>query len=235
MKVDELLKKPEKQLTVIPANGSPEKSRTFPGRKAGTQSFQFLVLSAYCLVLTVFLSSCAGLKEAREIKEAPMPPKYVETKNKESFRGEGSLCADRASFYEDKRARRVNDIVTILITETTAASKKSTTNTSRDSSMNDSLGNSLGIPNTAFAIKNLQAGLSGTGTSTFKGEGDTARTGTFTAVISAKVVEELSNGNLVIESRKETVINNDKEIIALRGIIRPEDISTNNTILSQNV
>jgi flagellar L-ring protein precursor FlgH len=49
------------------------------------------------------------------------------------------------------------------------------------------------------------------------------------------VIEVLPNSNLVIESRKEVVVNNDKEIMVLRGVIRPEDISTNNTIYSYQV
>ncbi len=186
-------------------------------------------------LLPFALVGCTGLKDAREIKEAPMPPKYVETKDKESYRGEGSLWADRAALYEDMRARRVNDIVTILVTETTTAQKKATTNSSRASNVNDTLTNSLGIAGYSFPIKNLQTGLQGSGSTTFKGEGDTARTGAITATIGAKVVEVLPNGNLVLESRKETIINNDKEIIVVRGIIRPEDISPTNTISSQMV
>ncbi|MBF0505276.1 MAG: flagellar basal body L-ring protein FlgH [Nitrospirae bacterium] len=183
----------------------------------------------------LLLLGCSGLKEAKEIKEAPMPPKYVETKDKESYRGEGSLWADRASLFEDSRAKRVNDLVTILITETTTAQKKATTNSSRASNVKDTMTNSLGLAGYSFPIKNLEAGLQGSGNTSFKGEGDTARTGTITASIAAKVVEVLPNGNLVLESRKETIINNDKEIIVVRGIIRPEDISPTNTILSQMV
>ncbi len=183
----------------------------------------------------LLLFGCSGLKEAREIKDEPMPPKYVHTKEKESYTGEGSLWADRASLYEDQRARRVNDIVTILITETTTAQNKATTNSSRASSVNDSMTNALGLAGYSFPVKNLQTGLSGSGTTSLKGEGDTARTGTITASIGAKVIEVLPNGNLVLESRKETIINNDKEIIVVRGIIRPEDISAINTIASQQV
>src|SRR5208337_1861392 len=93
----------------------------------------------------------------------------------------------------------------------------------------------LGLPAYTFPLKNLASGLQGSGNTTFKGEGDTARAGTFTATIAAKVVEVLPNGNLMLESRKETVINNDKEIIVVRGVIRPDDISSANTISSQLV
>jgi flagellar L-ring protein precursor FlgH len=194
-----------------------------------------LRLTVYCLLLSVVLPACSGLKEARDIKSAPMPPKYVEAKEKESYAGEGSLWADRATLYEDRRARRLNDIVTILISETTNASKKATTNNSSASTVNDSITNLMGIPANQMLTKNLQAGIQGNGNTAFAGEGDTASATTFTDTISAKVIEVLPNGNLVLESRKERIINNDKEIIVIRGIIRPEDISPTNTISSGQV
>ncbi|MGO9016491.1 MAG: flagellar basal body L-ring protein FlgH [Dissulfurispiraceae bacterium] len=193
-----------------------------------------LLLFALCPLLFAFFG-CSGLKEARDIKTAPMPPKYVEAKQKESYAGEGSLWTDRASLYEDLRARRLNDIVTILITETTNASKKATTNDTSTSSLNNSIPNVLGISQLTKRLGNFQSGIQANSNSGFAGEGDTASTTTFTDTISAKVVEVLPNGNLVLESRKERIINNDKEIIVIRGIIRPEDISPTNTISSAQV
>jgi flagellar L-ring protein precursor FlgH len=193
--------------------------------------------SVPCCYLLLFacLWGCSSLKEAREIKKAPMPKKYVKTGRIPYSGGEGSLWYDSASLYEDKRARHVNDIVTILISEATSASKKATTNNSSASSVNDSITNLMGIPSSQILTKNLQAGVQGTGNSAFKGEGDTARTGNFTATLSGMVTEVLPNSYLVIESRKEVIINNDKEIMVLRGIIRPEDITTENTIYSYQV
>jgi flagellar L-ring protein precursor FlgH len=125
--------------------------------------------------------------------------------------------------------------VTILISETTAASKKATTNNSSSSNVNDSVTALMGIPANQMLTKNLQAGIKGSGSTAFKGEGDTARSGTFTATLSGKVIQVLPNGNLLLESRKEVVINNDKEIMVLRGLIRPEDITTSNTVNSSQV
>ena len=197
--------------------------------------FRLFPLFAFHFLLFTCFYGCSGLKEARDIKSAPMPSKYVEAKEKVSYAGEGSLWADRATLYEDLRARRLNDIVTILISETTNASKKATTNNSSNSSVNDSITNLMGLPANQMLTKNLQAGIQGNGNTAFAGEGDTASATTFTDTISAKVIEVLPNGNLVLESRKERIINNDKEIIVIRGIIRPEDISPTNTISSAQV
>lgn len=195
----------------------------------------FLLFTVYCSLFTILIG-CSGLKDAREIKNAPMPPKYVEEKQRETYLSEGSLWMDRASFFEDKKARRVNDLLTILITERSTASKKATTNTGRDSSADYSVENALNMKVDNFPVFNdLSKGVKGSGKSDFKGKGDTTREGKLSATITAKVIEVLPNSNLVIESRKEVVVNNEKEIIVLRGIVRPDDISPNNTVLSQYV
>lgn len=195
----------------------------------------------------IFLTSCSELKEVREIKNAGMPPKYYPEPPQAQTTTEGSLWKNKASLFEDKKARRVNDLVTILINESTSAQKKASTTASRNSSTNYGVDTFFGM-NTDFNIQNLplingfyKAGnvfspsVKGSATSDFKGNGDTERAGSITGTITAKVVEVLPNGNLVIESRKEIIVNNEKEILVLRGIIRPDDISQNNTILSQYV
>ncbi|GLI52488.1 flagellar basal body L-ring protein FlgH [Thermodesulfovibrio yellowstonii] len=203
-----------------------------------------LILISLCIC---FLTSCSELQEVRDIKNAGMPPKYYPEPPQTQVASEGSLWRNKASLYEDKKARRVNDLVTILINESTSAQKTASTTASRDSSTNYGLDTFLGM-NTDFNIHNLplingfyKAGnvfspsVKGSATSDFKGDGDTARTGKITGTITAKVIEVLPNGNLVIESRKEVIVNNEKEILVLRGIIRPDDISQSNTILSQYV
>lgn len=198
-------------------------------------------------VFIIFLASCSELKEVRDIKNAGMPPKYYPETPQTQITSEGSLWRNNASLYEDKKARRVNDLVTILINESTSAQKTASTTASRDSSTNYGLDTFFGM-NTDFNIHNLplingfyKAGnvfspsVKGSATSDFKGDGDTARTGKISGTITAKVVEVLPNGNLVIESRKEIIVNNEKEILVLRGIIRPDDITQSNTILSQYV
>lgn len=193
------------------------------------------------------LTGCSELKEVREIKNAGMPPKYYQDYQRPDSRNEGSLWRGGASLFEDKKARRVNDLVTIIINESTAAQKKASSAASRESSANFGLENFLGM-NRDFNIQNLPLlkgfyrgenifvpQVSGSATSDFKGDGNTARSGTITGTITAKVVEVLPNGNLVLESRKEIIVNNEKEILVFRGIVRPDDIAPNNTVLSQYV
>ena len=205
-----------------------------------------IVRYAACCILFVSLLGCSGLKDAREIKAGTMPVKYIANKETEPSVSDGSLWRDTASLYEDRKARRVNDLLTILITENATATNTASTDANRSSTANYAIANLFGA-NTDFGIQGLPIiqkmypGLkftpsaSGSSKSTFAGKGDTARKGTLTATITAKVVEVLPNSNMVIESRKEVIVNNDKQIIVIRGIVRPDDISTANTVISANV
>ncbi len=212
------------------------------------KQFKNLILfTVYFSLFTALFGCASGLQEARDIKEAPMPPRYIETKGKEVYSTEGSLWHNNASLFEDRTAKRVNDLVTVLINEKSAASKKATTTADRDSSGDYDMTKFFGM-NTDFGLQKLpmangfykgtnvfSPSAKGTGKSKFGGKGDTTREGTLTATITAKIVEVLPNSNLVIESRKEILVNNEKEILVFRGLIRPDNISPNNTILSQYV
>jgi flagellar L-ring protein FlgH len=214
-----------------------------PNKGAAVRNTVFIVA---CFMVSIVFSGCSGLKDARDIKNGPMPKKYYATRDIEPVTPDGSLWQDRASLYEDRKARRVNDLVTILISETTNATKKAGTNASRSSeadySITDIFNSNLSqpLPNLPL-LKNLYVGknftptASGSVSSSFVGKGDTSRQGTLTATITAKVIEVLPNSSLVVESRKEVIVNNEKEIVVLRGIIRPDDISTSNTISSAYV
>ncbi|MCX7726069.1 MAG: flagellar basal body L-ring protein FlgH, partial [Chitinispirillaceae bacterium] len=69
----------------------------------------------------------------------------------------------------------------------------------------------------------------------YDGKGGTSRQGNLVATISARVVKVLDNGNLVIEGSKVVEINDEKEIIKITGIVRPQDVKRDNTILSTNI
>lgn len=150
-------------------------------------------------------------------------------------------ATSRNSLFQDLRARNVGDIVTVVISEKTSAIKGATTSTGRSSSTDIGISKFLGIP-TDFRMKDFL----GTGSAfspeiaesydaQFDGQGTTKRTGELSAVISTRVVKVLSNGNLVIEGKKDTVVNNELQFLVLSGIIRPDDITDSNTVLSNQI
>jgi len=177
----------------------------------------------------------------------PEPPKYVYHEKEKITPSANSLWNDSANIFEDTKARRLNDLVTIRIVENLSGSGKADTDTSRDSSADFDATEIFGMNtdfnlHNAFLLKDLYKGanifepkVAGTGISEFTGKGDTNREGKLAATITAKVVEVMPNGNLVLEARKEMTINNEKQILVFSGMTRIDDIDTSNTVLSNKI
>ncbi len=188
------------------------------------------------LSVLFLLTSCATTPEL-----PPRPPKYVYQEEKTLKPSANSLWTERASLYEDTRARRLNDLITIRVLETIAGSGKADTKTARKSDVDAGVDTIFGIP-PDLNLKNLygkgfgfKPSVKGSADSDFQGSGATTREGKLIGTITAKVVEVMPNGNLVIESRKEITINHEKQILVLMGMIRPEDVMFDNTVLSSKI
>lgn len=153
-----------------------------------------------------------------------------------------SLWRDSGPFsriYADPRARSINDIVTIQIIENSTASNKAELKTSKKTDTSMGIDNLLGLEtsegskiNPNFDNKNM---IGATTNNSNQGNGETTRESTLTAYISARVVDVQPNGNLVIEAKKEVLVNKEKQIAVLTGIIRPRDISYDNIIQSNKI
>lgn len=165
-------------------------------------------------------------------------PQFPEIKPPEPE--EGSLWSETwgIDLYPDRRARKVGDIVTVRIVEDPEAKLNANTNTSRTSSLEAKL-ELLGYMKW-LAEKNprlaqnpgedplIKASLG----SSFDGQGSSDRDGHVKAFVSAVVVKVLPNRNLYINGKREMKVNNEIQYITISGIIRPEDIDTNNEISS---
>lgn len=141
-------------------------------------------------------------------------------------------------FFKDSRAHQVGDIVTIVVAENATATTEAKTNTARDHSQSAGLLNFLnlegklkerGIPLATNDLVDTQSSRS------FGGSGKTDRKDSLTASIAAVVTQVLPNGLLVIQGQREVVLNYEKQILTLQGMIRPEDISSQNTISSAKI
>jgi flagellar L-ring protein precursor FlgH len=140
------------------------------------------------------------------------------------------------SLFADHRARSVNDIVTIVVVEESASSRSATTSTSkatsRTASLNDFPGLALPTRN-AKAAANLKFDLSGE--ASHEGKGSIDRSDKLTAQIPARVVKVLDNGNLVIEGRRAVLVNDESQVATISGVVRPQDITGANTVLSSQI
>ncbi len=135
--------------------------------------------------------------------------------------------------FEDRKAGRVGDILTVRLQERTNASKNSATSTSKATDVE--LANPVvsGTNITTNGIPLFQGTLSGD--STFDGSGSSSQSNSLLGDITVTVVERLPNGNLRIRGEKWVNLNQGREFIRLSGIIRPDDIEPDNSLYSYRI
>ena len=190
--------------------------------------------------LLIFLTGCMGPSLN------PPTPSDLEKEMKSSLSKtthvieEGSLWSPNKgplSLYADVTARNVGDIVTISIVESAKASKNASTKTGRNSGLEAGWSGIFDAIAGNWSINDQKIGTSHAidFKNTFDGQGETTRASSMTAYITARVVHVLSNGNLVIQGTRQVKVNNENQFIRIQGIIRPEDISSRNVILSTYV
>jgi flagellar L-ring protein precursor FlgH len=203
---------------------------------------KIIAVTSVCLVL---LSGCNTVSqfEGSRIKNEPFVLdntfKYSKQDSSKIRQGthQGTIWrGDNTTnnYFVDQRAKGIGDIITIRIIEVSQASEKATTDTGRSSEINASISNFFGLEKSnAYAAANplIKANTK----NDFAGTGETTRTGSLSATISAKVVDLLPNGNLAIEGKRELYINNEKKEILLQGVVRPRDIAYDNSVYSTQV
>lgn len=133
--------------------------------------------------------------------------------------------------FEDRRARQVGDLLTIVINEKTQADKQAASNGSKTGAVDSAIGTILGLP-----LKTLQ-GLAATGESSNKFADKSAvnSSNTFNGTITVTVVEVLPNGNLVVGGEKQVALDKGTEFIRLSGVVQPDTIQAGNTVSSAKV
>lgn len=183
------------------------------------------------LALVVALAGCAGNGVRDDAMYAPTPPVSDPVAE---LPADGSLfsAASSRDLFGDPKARRVGDILTVTLAESTQATKSSSTTTSKDTAADIGAPTILGRISTANQ-KPLSFGLDGT--RSFDGKGDSSQSNALTGSITVTVAQRLSNGALVIRGEKWLNINQGQELVRISGIVRPEDIGPDNTVLSSRV
>ncbi len=188
------------------------------------------------ILLALFLVGCATTPEDKEVMvEGPMPNEKALSKIAgPPEQTEGSLWTDSTSrpfLFLDLRASHVGDIVTVKVMERAEGSKDTGTKTSRGSSIKAATKSLFGLGDDKMAKLGIETDFS----NKMDGTGSTSRSGELTADVPAVITAVLPNGNMVVEGIREVRINNEKETISLKGIIRQEDIGPGNTVTSNKV
>ncbi len=183
------------------------------------------------LSLAIFLlQSCVVHQPAR-----PDDPHYAPILSSNAHPNppiNGSLYSDNSGMdlFSDVKAKRIGDIITVVLNERTASSKTSNVDVSKESkvgiSSNDS-GTGGGL--------NLGIGVNLTGEREFKGEAEADQSNRLNGNISVTVVEVFPNGTLSIRGEKWITLNRGDEYIRISGLVRPEDVSPGNTVNSMKI
>lgn len=186
------------------------------------------ILRLCFLPCSLWLFGCAG---PMDYPQYPVSGTDTARFTKQARPETGTIFVDSDSpgLFEDYRARRAGDILSVVLQESTAASKTSDTSIEQQTSndiTNPILGGVTGTTNLEFDLSSANS---------FSGGSESSQSNSLNGQIAVTVVEVLPNGNLLIQGEKWIQINQGSEFIRLSGIVRPQDITSGNRIPSDRI
>jgi len=144
----------------------------------------------------------------------------------------GSLWCEQGKLVRlstDSKAARLHDVISIVVSESVAASTDGQVKNSRSSSANSGLTALFGSLKTTNRLQNL---LGQSSTSALTAQGQSATNSSLSTTFGGEVVDVLPNGMLVIQATRQLTFSQQTQVIKLRGLVRPEDVSAQNQVLS---
>ena len=197
----------------------------------------------YSSALLLLMGGCA--EQSLDPKIDFKPPVYVqELPSRESdntFSARGSLFGQGDNpLFSDRKAKNLNDVVTVIVSEATTSQSSNQKNLSRTN--NTDLGGGLvsnagagtGIQGLVGNINDATSfGFKTATTNAFAGAGTAQLSENFTTTVSARIIKILQNGNYFIDGNREIMIDGQKQIFHVSGVINPFDIDINNQINSR--
>lgn len=206
-------------------------------------SIHKIIVSLFIVGSFINFSGCSTTHRAID-NTSTVIPKNLYAKEDKVQKKEGALWpgdTPKNFLFGDDKAKRVGDIITVTINESATSTQSATTDTAKSTEMDMQTKNVLGLPSN-LGVQNflgMGAGLDPTVSATVnnsnQGSGSVTRNGTLTGTISALITEILPSGNFKIEGRRSVTVNNEEQIMVLRGVIRPQDINFDNTIASASI
>ena len=144
------------------------------------------------------------------------------------------------SLFADHKAKRVGDIITVLVMESNSASRNSSTKTEKKSDLSASISSFVNgrlqdkiFPGGGDTVQKPELGT--TSQAKFEGKGAVNNSGTLNSRFAVRVVDVLPNSNLIIEGVRRTSFSGESQTIILRGTVRPQDVTPVNTVYSYHL
>ncbi len=184
-------------------------------------------------VMIGVLSGCTSLPNAPKQDDpnyAPMEPEDYQA----NLTPNGSIFNQGAvnSIYSDIKAHRIGDIITVELQESTSASKGASNQQSKSSTLGL---NALKLGGDTVTLNGYDTSASMGGNNSFKGQAKVGQSNSLQGNISVSVFKILSNGNLMVRGEKWLTLTEGQEYIRITGIVRSEDVNSNNTVSSQRI
>ena len=140
------------------------------------------------------------------------------------------------SLYTDHKAKRVGDIITVIVLESNSASRNSSAKTEKKSDINASISDFINSNLAGKVLGKVQSPKLGTTSqSKFEGKGAINNSGSFNSRFAVRVVDVLPNNNLIIEGVRRTTFSGESQTIVLKGTVRPRDVTPLNTVYSYHL
>ncbi len=192
-------------------------------------------------LLTLLFSGCASVRPPpRDNYRPTMPRAYTDVA---PVGGSIYQAARDVRLFEDVKARRIGDVLTVVLQEQTSASKSAKTTADKNQETTVANPTFFGaspqfnlpglIPLDSNRNNNLQQNLKAE--RAFDGEAGSSQSNSLTGEITVTIADVLPNGNLVVRGEKWLTLNQGEEFIQISGIVRPQDVGTNNRILSTQI
>jgi flagellar L-ring protein precursor FlgH len=187
------------------------------------------------MLIMIFLTGCLATAKPNDPAYAPVKPATAQPSTLTT--GAIYQAGFERRLYEDNRARNVGDILTIVLQETTSASKKAETKTSKNTEVDMPNPTVFGnLPQfSAFGRYENTLQQSAEADRSFEGKGESKQENDLSGSITVTVAEVMANGNLMVRGEKWISLNRGDEYIRLTGIVRPDDVNPDNTVSSTKV
>ena len=186
-----------------------------------------------CAVLLLLLPACAPYNPQAGVVEAvaPRPEPVQQVASQPPTAGAIYAASSHRPLFENRRARLVGDVLTIVISEKTSASKSTKSSINRSGSVDSNI-TSLPILKQSTLGK---LGISGSSNNQFDGQGETGSDNDFTGQITVTVRQVMRNGSLVVAGQKQVGLNGNVDVLRFSGLVNPSTILPDNSVLSSRV
>jgi len=195
------------------------------------------------LLCGISAASTAAASEKQQKLPKPTPPDIaldayiarVRAENAAEVRAPGAIWTPDGRLTRlssDVKASRVHDPIAIVVSESLAASTDGTVKNSRASSASSQISALFGKLSAGNALNNL---LNQNSASALNAQGQSVTNSSLSTIVGGEVVDTLPNGMLVIQAVRQLTFNQQTQLIKLRGLVRPEDVSPQNQVLSTEI